>query len=110
MQLPSGERAVVDLVKLRRYVLDPYHPRGRHKARVFAPALQLHQSDVDFLRKTRFHAALTGDAVPGETDACGQRYILNSECICDAGRTYATLAIPANRLLPLLHQPKYQAA
>jgi hypothetical protein len=28
----------------------------------------------------------------------------------DAGRTYATLAVPANRLLPLLHEPAYRAA
>ncbi len=27
----------------------------------------------------------------------------------DAGRTYASLAVGANRLLPLLHKPEYRA-
>jgi hypothetical protein len=36
MKLPNGDRAIVDLEKLRAYCLNPQHPRGRHKARVFA--------------------------------------------------------------------------
>lgn len=28
----------------------------------------------------------------------------------DAGRAYASLAIPANHLLPLFHEPEYRAA
>lgn len=36
MKLPNGDRAVVDIVKLTDYCLSTTHPRGRHKARVFA--------------------------------------------------------------------------
>lgn len=36
MKLPNADRAVVGLAKLRDYCLSPTHPRGRHKARVFA--------------------------------------------------------------------------
>jgi hypothetical protein len=33
--LPHAHRAVVDVEKLRDYVLSPDHEHGRHKARVF---------------------------------------------------------------------------
>jgi hypothetical protein len=39
MRLPNAERAFVDTEKLRDYCLSQTHPRGRHKARVFAEAL-----------------------------------------------------------------------
>jgi hypothetical protein len=39
MKLPNGERAVVDIRKLRDYCLSAKHRRGRHKARVFEAAL-----------------------------------------------------------------------
>jgi hypothetical protein len=39
MKLPNAAQALVDLAKLRDYCLNPAHPRGRHKARVFATAL-----------------------------------------------------------------------
>jgi hypothetical protein len=39
MMLPDGANAIVEISKLRDYRLDPHHPRGRHKARVFLSAL-----------------------------------------------------------------------
>jgi hypothetical protein len=81
VQLPNGERAVVDVVKLRDYVLSPYHPRGRHKARVFASALRIFQSDAEFLRNSLLQAASTGDAVEGNNDSWGRRYIVDFECV-----------------------------
>lgn len=41
MRLPGGEHAVVEIKKLRGYCLNPLHPRGRHKARVFSSVLGL---------------------------------------------------------------------
>jgi hypothetical protein len=35
MKLPNAEKAVVDIVKLRDYSLNPHHPEGKHKARAF---------------------------------------------------------------------------
>lgn len=35
MKLPNHSEAVIDLAKLRDYVLNPEHPRGKHKARIF---------------------------------------------------------------------------
>ena len=50
MKLPGGELAVVEIAKLRDYCLNPSHPPGRHKARVFTAALNLGQADAEFLR------------------------------------------------------------
>ena len=36
--------------KLAGYALDPAHPRGRHKARVFSSALGIEQKDWRYLR------------------------------------------------------------
>jgi hypothetical protein len=74
MKLPGGERAVVEIVKLRDYCLNPAHPRGRHKARVFASALGLTAVDAEFLREVLLRAARELDATPGEDDEYGARY------------------------------------
>lgn len=42
---PNAELGYVEPAKLRDYVLDPAHERGRHKARVFASALGFTQED-----------------------------------------------------------------
>jgi hypothetical protein len=81
MKLPGAERAMVDIVKLREYCLNPLHPRGRHKARVFASALNLHLDDAEFLKVWLLEAALVGDAGLSEADEYGQRYFLDLECV-----------------------------
>jgi hypothetical protein len=35
MKMPGGDAAIVDRQKLTGYSLNPEHPRGKHKARVF---------------------------------------------------------------------------
>lgn len=79
MKLPNGERALVDLAKLRDYCLNPIHLRGRHKARVFASRLGIARKDADFLRAALFAAARDAEAVPTKQDAYGQRYMLDFE-------------------------------
>jgi hypothetical protein len=81
MKLPGAEQAMVDIIQLRHYCLNPRHPRGRHKARVFASALNLHQGDAEFLRSQLLQAALADSARLGEADEYGQRYILDFECV-----------------------------
>ena len=77
MKLPGGAAAIVEISKLRDYCLDPHHPRGRHKARVFLSALGLGQGVADFLRAALLRAALEADAVPGEADEYGARYTVD---------------------------------
>jgi hypothetical protein len=47
--LPRAREAVIPTDKLVGYALDPQHPRGRHKARVFAAALGIRQSHWRYL-------------------------------------------------------------
>lgn len=84
MKIPNGERAVVDLLKLREYCLSPTHPRGRHKARVFASALGLTEADAQGLRRELLRAVVDHDAIPGEVDEYGRRFVIDFEM---AGRT-----------------------
>jgi hypothetical protein len=61
VRLPNAEQAVVEISKLRDYVLNPAHPRGRHKARVFASALDITQTDVELLRQQLLDAVTAKD-------------------------------------------------
>lgn len=49
MRLPRAERATIPTDKLVRYALSREHPRGRHKARVFAPALGITAAEWRYL-------------------------------------------------------------
>ena len=64
MKLASGDAAMVDIDKLRGYCLDPEHPRGRHKARVFRSVLGLTESSAEEIRLFLLDAAQTVDAIP----------------------------------------------
>jgi Domain of unknown function (DUF6883) len=86
MKLPGGKNAVVDISKLRDYCLNSTHPRGRHKARVFATALGFTAVDANVLRHALLDAALEGEAVEGERDDYGQRYVLDFEVSGPKGR------------------------
>ena len=79
MKLPGGELAVVEIAKLRDYCLNPSHPRGRHKARAFAAALNLGQADAEFLRQELLRAAPEATATEGDADEYGERYIVDFE-------------------------------
>jgi len=57
VNLPNGARALVDLVKLREYVLSQTHPRGRHNARVFLSAFGLTAADAEELQRALLEAA-----------------------------------------------------
>jgi hypothetical protein len=62
---------VVELEKLTDYCLNQEHPRGRHKARVFASVLNIRQSDAQFLGDALLHAAAANDAVLIDADEYG---------------------------------------
>ena len=79
MKLPNGELAIVDLAKLRDYCLNPNHPRGRHKARVFASALSMTRAHVEELRQALLLAAKDGNAAIGASNDYGTRYIIDFE-------------------------------
>ena len=83
MKLPGGDDAIVEISKLRDYCLDPHHPRGRSKARVFFSTLGLAQTDADFLRAALIQAAREADAVARASDEYGDRYSIDFEITRD---------------------------
>ena len=72
MKMPDGDAAIVDRQKLTGYCLNPEHPRGKHKARVFA-TLGITAENADALRAALLMAA-GGDAQPAASDQFGDRY------------------------------------
>ena len=74
MRLPNGEQAVVEEAKLLDYCLSTTHPRGKHKARVFAAAFGLTANDMPLLRDALLEAARVGVATATRADEYGQRY------------------------------------
>ena len=84
-KLPNAENAIVEVRKLRDYCLSPDHPRGRHKARVFASALGLTAEDAEEVREALLSAALSGEADPAQEDEFGKRYVLDFEMKTGAG-------------------------
>lgn len=77
MKIPNADRAVVDIAKLRDYCLNPFHPVGKHKARVFQSALDLTSENSEELRSTLLNAIRVYDAELGQEDEYGQRYVLS---------------------------------
>jgi Domain of unknown function (DUF4926) len=59
MKIPGGDAAIVDRQKLTGYCLNPEHPRGKHKSRVFA-TLGFTAENADELRTALLRAAASG--------------------------------------------------
>lgn len=74
MTLPNADQAVVEIQKLRDYCLNPTHPRGKHKARVFESALGLTEDDAERLREELLAAVQKNDAKRLFEDEYGVRY------------------------------------
>lgn len=77
-RLPNSNEASIDIRKIEDYCLNPSHPRGRHKARVFREALDLQRSDAAWLRDALLEAARTGEAVEMMVDAWGAHWLLDA--------------------------------
>jgi len=76
-KLPHGERAVVEIEKLREYSLNAMHSRGKHKARVFQAALGLTLADSDWLRELLLRAAREEDASGDILSPFGMKYVID---------------------------------
>lgn len=78
MKLPGGDAAIVEIQKLTGYCLNPDHPRGKHKARVFA-TLGFTTENAETLRAALLDAAVTRDARQAQSDEFGDRYVIEFE-------------------------------
>lgn len=72
--LQNYQRAVIPRVKVEKYVLDPTHPVGKHKAVVFKSVLGFEQADWELMRDSIVAELPYHEAVPGKTDQYGTRY------------------------------------
>jgi hypothetical protein len=70
-RLPHSDRAILDMRKIEDYCLNPSHPRGRHKARVFREALDLQRGDAAWLRDVLLETARSSEASLVSADAWG---------------------------------------
>jgi hypothetical protein len=73
--LPGADRAVVEAVKVRGYLLSLQHPIGRAKARFFQ-ALGFTEADWPKLQEALRNLARNGEAEPAEANAFGQKYVV----------------------------------
>lgn len=72
--LPNPDFAVVPREKLEAYCLNPRHPKGKHKARVFESALGLTADDWEYLKDILLQIVKTHCAVYKGCNEFGIRY------------------------------------
>ena len=73
-RLVGAETATIDPGKLTNYALDPTHPVGQHKARVFEAALGFNQSNADELIAQIRIGVQRNSPTPGLVDQHGSRF------------------------------------
>lgn len=71
--LRHADRAIIDERKVRDYLLNPHHARGRHTARLFAAALGYRQFDYARLITQIRAGILRHEAVSVDTVPHGER-------------------------------------
>lgn len=77
MKLPNGNRAVVEMRKLRSYCLSQHHARGKHKARIFEAVLGLSAKNAEELRENLLEVIQTEEATETHRDGYGIRYSID---------------------------------
>lgn len=77
VRVPNAEHAFIDESKLRDYALNPAHRVGGHKARLFVLLLDMNSNDAEALRQILLNVIQTQDAMLGERDEYGQRYVID---------------------------------
>lgn len=94
MKLPNAGNAVIDISKLRDYCLNPEHPEGKHKARVFRDKLGIGRDDAELLRERIFEIILTAEATEQTPSAYGRRFKVDFQVTREeAGSILVSLAL-----------------
>jgi len=78
VRLPNCHKALVEIEKLRDYSLNPNHPVGKHKARVFKAALEITLEDAEWLRERALEIALSDNARRSAASVFGDKYVIDS--------------------------------
>jgi hypothetical protein len=93
MKLPNAENALVDIAKLREYALNPHHPEGKHKARVFLAKLGIGRNDAERLRQVILQRVLKADAIEQVPTPYGRRFIVDFEVSFPEGEFILSTAL-----------------
>ncbi|MDI6784337.1 MAG: hypothetical protein QME64_09625 [bacterium] len=75
--LPNHEYAIISLVKLRDYILSPFHPIGKFKAKFFEQAGYTQES-WEILEKDIREQHLTQEAKEVNPSPFGKKYIITA--------------------------------
>ncbi|MGB9488266.1 MAG: DUF6883 domain-containing protein [Terriglobia bacterium] len=90
--LPHNEKAIVPIEKLRDYALDPNHPLGKSKARVFKAALGMERGHADVLAKILESSLFRSPAVRGLKDQHGEHWTTYHEIVGLSGQAVVVTA------------------
>ena len=85
--LPNHANAQIDINKIVNYALNPNHPEGGNKARVFESALGFNQSNANQLIASIREQLPNSRAIPGRLDQHGQRFTVDMLIVGPNGRT-----------------------
>lgn len=84
--LPQHEQAVIPIEKLRDYALDPNHPTGKNKARVFKATLGIERDHADVLSKILRSTLFRSPAVQGRKSQYGEHWTTYHEIVGLSGQ------------------------
>jgi filamentous hemagglutinin len=76
-RLIGANRARIDPRKLTDYALNPNHPVGGNKAKVFDSALGYNQSNSEGLLQQLQRGVMQNTPVPGKVDSFGARFTVD---------------------------------
>jgi filamentous hemagglutinin len=85
--LPNLERAVIAIEKLRDYVLNPDHPKGQNKARVFKAVLGVERKHATVFAEIIKETLVRAPATKNEDSDYGSRWVTHHEIIGINGRS-----------------------
>lgn len=74
MKLPQDSDVIIPDGKLEDYCLNPFHPDGKHKAKVFEKALGITQSNSTKLKKLVLESAKYGEVTKEQHTEYGKIY------------------------------------
>jgi len=81
MKLPNAEKAIIDDRKIKDYCLNPEHPRGKHKAKVFQRSLGVtSENSLELINQIR-NGIMQTDCLKGDLDDHGQRFTVDVEVV-----------------------------
>lgn len=83
--LIGANRAVIDPRKLTEYALNPAHPVGGNKARVFESALGFTKNNADDLMSQLRQGVMNNTPIPGKLDQFGSRFTVDIPVTGPAG-------------------------